>query len=265
MLTFLLYPKLKLMIVPPPPPPTQFLIEGFTAPYRLDQNGLSVGILVYNREVIPSELIPSDFSNREGFFLELNLRKKKWVLCSYNPQSNFSETHMDSIEKDIDSLSARYENFILIGNFNAEESDTTTKDLCGIYSFRNLVKNATCFENPDSLKCIDLMLTNRNKNFQNSCVIDTGLFDFHKMTVTVLRSHLNKLAPKIIHYRDYKNFSNDAFRSDPAGNYMFKVNNRNNRKRREIRSTLTLKTSERRHGFVLVSLLLALNIFHTLF
>ena len=61
----------------PPPPPTQFLIEGFTAPYRLDQNGLSVGILVYNREVIPSELIPSDFSNREGFFLELNLRKKK--------------------------------------------------------------------------------------------------------------------------------------------------------------------------------------------
>ena len=24
------------------PPPTQFLIEGFTAPYRLDQNGLSL-------------------------------------------------------------------------------------------------------------------------------------------------------------------------------------------------------------------------------
>ena len=34
------------------------------------------------------------------------------------------------------------------------------------------------------------------------------------MTVTVLRSHLNKLGPKIIHYRDYKNFSNDAFRSE---------------------------------------------------
>ena len=37
--------------------------------------------------------------------------------------------------------------------------------------------------------------------------------DFHKITVTVLKSHLNKLGPKIIHYRDYKNFSNDAFRS----------------------------------------------------
>ena len=60
------------------------------------------------------------------------------------------------------------------------------------------------------------MLTNRNRSFQNSCVIDTGLSDFHKMTVTVLRSHSNKLGPKIIHYRDYKNFSNDAFRSELA-------------------------------------------------
>ena len=32
--------------------------------------------------------------------------------------------------------------------------------------------------------------------------------------LTVLRSHLNKLGLKIIHYRDYKKFSNDAFRSE---------------------------------------------------
>ena len=90
------------------------------------------------------------------------------------------------------------------GDFNAEVSDTTIKDFCDIYSFKNFVKDATCFKNPD--KCIDLMLTNRS--FQNSCVIDTGLPDFHKMAVTVLRSHLNKLGPKIIHYRDYKKFTN---------------------------------------------------------
>ena len=78
---------------------------------------------------------------------------------------------------------------VLIGDFN----DTTIKDFCDIYSFKNLVKDATCFKNPDKHKGIDLTLTNRNKSFQNSCIIDTGLFDFHKMTATVLRSHLNKL------------------------------------------------------------------------
>ena len=40
---------------------------------------------------------------------------------------------MNNIGKVIDSLSARYENFILIGNFNAEGSDTTSKDFCNIY------------------------------------------------------------------------------------------------------------------------------------
>ena len=50
-------------------PSKQFLIDGFTAPYRLDRNGSDGGILVYIREDIPSKLIPTDFSNREGFFL----------------------------------------------------------------------------------------------------------------------------------------------------------------------------------------------------
>ena len=136
------------------------------------------------------------------------------LCCSDNPNSNFIETHIDSIDKVIDSLSARYYNFILIGDFNAEESDTTIKDFCDIYNFKSLIKDSTCFKNPDKPNCTDLMLTNRNRSFQKSCVIETGLSDSHKMTVTVLRSHLNKLGPKIIHYRDYKSFLNDVFRSE---------------------------------------------------
>ena len=50
----------------------------------------------------------------------------------------------------------------------------------------------------------------------------------------------------------------------PAGNYMFKVNNWNIRTRCEICSKLTIKIPERRHGVVLVSLLLTFNIFHAL-
>ena len=52
-----------------------------------------------------------------------------------------------------------------------------------------------------------------SKILTSSCVVDTGLSDFHKMTVNN-RSHLNKVGSEIIHYRDYKNFSNDAFRSE---------------------------------------------------
>ena len=53
------------------------------------------------------------------------------------------------------------------------------------------------------------MLTNSPNSFQNSCAIDTGLSDFHKITATILKTKFEKLK-----YRDYKtkNFSNDKFR-----------------------------------------------------
>ena len=48
-------------------PTRQFSIEGFTSPYRLDKNGFVGGLLVYVREEIPSQLIKTELSNREGF------------------------------------------------------------------------------------------------------------------------------------------------------------------------------------------------------
>ena len=45
-------------------------------------------------------------------------------------------------------------------------------------------------------------------------MIETGLSDFHKMTVTVMKTTSEKLKPNIIHYRDYRKFSNDKFREN---------------------------------------------------
>ena len=45
-------------------------------------------------------------------------------------------------------------------------------------------------------------------------MFETGLSDFHKLVVTVLKSTFPKSPPKIITYRSYKNFSNDLFRGD---------------------------------------------------
>ena len=206
-------------------PTRQFSIDGFTSPYRLDRNGFGGGLLVYVREDIPSKFIKTELSNREGFFIKINLRNKKWVIgCSYNPHNAEISSHMNCMGKAIDSLSSRYENFLLIGDFNAEVSDVSMKEFCDIYSFKNLIKEPTCFKNPANPKCIDLMLTNRHRSFQNSCVIETGLSDFHKMTVTVLRAFFKKAEPKVISYRDYKNFTNDNFRlllEELGGNFDF--------------------------------------------
>ena len=58
------------------------------------------------------------------------------------------------------------------------------------------------------------MLTNRRRSFCNSYTLETGLSDFHKLTVTALKTSFKKQSPKIISYRNYKNFSNDSFHTD---------------------------------------------------
>ena len=81
------------------------------------------------------------------------------------------------------------------------------------YSLRNLVKQKTCFKNPENPSCIDLILTNSPRTFQNSNVFETGLSDFHKLTTTVLKQYFPKLKPKVVNYRDYRKFHNEEFRA----------------------------------------------------
>ena len=59
-------------------PTAQFLLHGFSAPYRLDRNSKGGGILLYIREDIPSRLLNSKLKTGiETFSVEINLRKRK--------------------------------------------------------------------------------------------------------------------------------------------------------------------------------------------
>ena len=64
-------------------PTAQFHIDGFTI-YRRDRMKLEGGLILHVREDVPSTLLKID-SEIEAFYIELNIRKKKSLLCcSYN-------------------------------------------------------------------------------------------------------------------------------------------------------------------------------------
>ena len=54
-------------------PTSQFMINGFSAPFRLDRNEKGGGIILYTREDIPSRLVSTESSQAEVFFVEINL------------------------------------------------------------------------------------------------------------------------------------------------------------------------------------------------
>ena len=196
-------------------PKAQFFVKGFTEPYRLDRNRNGGGIMIYIREDIPSKILTNANMNIEALFVELNVRKKKWLICgSYNPHSSSISTHLKQIGNSLDLLLTNYDNLICVGDFNVEATETSMIEFCQLYSLKHLIKTPTCFKNPENPKCIDLILTNSNKSFQHSNVIETGLSDFHKMVITVMKIKYPKQTPKIVNYRNYKKFENVNFRDD---------------------------------------------------
>ena len=129
----------------------------------------------------------------EGLCIQINLRKCKWFLCrTYHPPSQNDNCYFENISNVIDLYYRVYDKMLLVGDFNAEEGEMCIDSFLYEYCFKNLVKQKTCFKNPNNPSCIDLFLTNSANSFQNTTTLSCGLSDCHKRVVTILKTHFSK-------------------------------------------------------------------------
>ena len=61
--------------------------------------------------------------------------------------------------KHLDEKLARFDNILIIGDFNSTMSDMAMKDFCELYDLENLINEPTCFKNPDNPSSIDVMFS----------------------------------------------------------------------------------------------------------
>ena len=132
---------------------------------------------------------------------------------SYNPNRINVATHLGETGKALDTYSKKYENTLLISDFNVEQNEATMKVFWNQYKLKSLNKDPTCFKNVNKLSCIDLFLTNNSKCFENCLTLETGLSDFHKLIATIMKTKQVRLPPKIVNYRHYKNFDTEVFKN----------------------------------------------------
>ena len=198
-------------------PSDQFNIEGFSRPIRLDRNRNGGGLIIFVREGLTcKELKPRKlYPELECTFLELRIRQCKWlVVMGYNPQKEKIGNFIDQLSLEIDQHLPNYENLLMLGDWNSAVTEKEMSNFCEMYNLENLIKEPTCFKSMENPSSIDLILTNKKNCFQNSMTIETGLSDFHKMTVTVMKRYFKKNEPITIEYRDMKNFDPLKFRED---------------------------------------------------
>ena len=165
-------------------------MDGFSLPYRLDRNCNGGGVMIFVKEDIPSKLLTKhNFpSHVEGLFVELNFRKSKWLL--------FDQYFFNCIDKALDTY-CNYD-VLLAEDFNTEDDEPCLSNFFYQHDLYNL-KVGICFT---------------NTHFRNTVAVCSGLSDFHKLAITVLKTSFDKNKPCEIVYRDYKNFKSESFNED---------------------------------------------------
>ena len=120
-------------------PENQFSIEGYNLPYRLDINQNGGGLLVYFRIGIPSRILITNLpENVEGIFFNMNIRNKKWhIIAGYNPNKEHIVSFLCHVGKSLDYVIVKYENLIIIGDFNSQMEEYAMKDFCETYNLVN--------------------------------------------------------------------------------------------------------------------------------
>ena len=103
---------------------------------------------------------------------------------------------------------------MLVGNFNAQESEPCLSQFLYEYNAKNTIKESSCFKNVLNPSCIYLFITNSPLSFQNTIAVINGLSDFHKMVTTVMKMSFKKHSSIERHYRDYKYFDRTKFKNN---------------------------------------------------
>ena len=175
------------------------------------------GVLIYVIEDIScnqltKHILPDEI---EGIFVEVNLRKAKWLLFGgCHPPRPQAEYFLKHVNYALDIYRKTFDKFLLAGDFNIEETDPIMFEFLFKNDSKNLVQQKTCFKSTNNPSCIDLFVTNSPRSFQNTTTFASGLSDFHKMISTILNSTFPKVRPKQIVYRKFKNFDLNNFKNE---------------------------------------------------
>ena len=124
------------------------MIRGYKKCFRKKRNSYVGGKVVFIREDIPSweSSIIEGFSDLKVIFVEINLRKSKWLLFALLKSPSFpKEDYFSQVNKALDAYSSNFENIVIMGDINATETDEKLVEFLVDHDLSNLVNFPTCF------------------------------------------------------------------------------------------------------------------------
>ena len=89
---------------------------------------------------------------------------------------------------------------------------------------KNIVNEPTCFKSLSNPGYIDLVITNISSNFKTRRQYQRAYWIFIKCLLSVLKHTFHRHAPKVLVYRDCRNFNRVIFKREPEDKLNQQVN-----------------------------------------
>ena len=93
-------------------------------------------------------------------------------LDKMNPQKENIRYFLDKVSLELDKLLSKYENLLMLGDWNSAVTEEDMENFCDMYDLENLIKEPTCFKSTENPSSIDVILTNRKRgvnHLKNFC------------------------------------------------------------------------------------------------
>ena len=159
----------------------------------------------YVNENVPRKSLTTEIDNlTETTFLEINIQtsKRLFVGCYKSPSQN-EEFFISNLFKTINVFSTKYDNILLMGDFNLTIENKHLKELLilSLFILKSLILSPTCFQ-PTNPTWIDLISINQEGLFINFDTCEVEISDHHHLVSTMLSKKISKGSTKTLFYRD---------------------------------------------------------------
>ena len=133
-------------------PESHFHLPGMRMHFRLGVASRKSRLLVFVNNGIPSKYLrsfhlPGDI---QAISLDINLKQRKLLVVSiYRPPDQNLDYFLSSITGLLDHYLKSYEDFVIMGDFNANESNPAMETFLNQHKCKNIVKSKRCYKSQD--------------------------------------------------------------------------------------------------------------------
>ena len=168
--------------------------------------------MFYMNEDLPCKILTAEIDNlTETIILEVNVQSSKCLFVGrYKSPSQNEEFFTRNLSKTMNTFSTKYDNILLMGEFNLTFENTHLEELLKQLNLKSLISSPTCLHSTN-LTFIDLILINQEDLFSNSNTCEVGISDHYHVLSTMLNKKVLKSSTKTLFDRDYKKIYENKF------------------------------------------------------